>query len=96
MSHGEKKCENCGQWSSWNGKSSDTCEHCGELLSSKSYQYDHEKQSSEAARDYKGIFKITDEDSGLIRVFKKIGNFGYFIFMAILSFLAWVVAALPG
>jgi len=29
---GEKKCPHCGEWSTWNQKLDDPCDHCGKPL----------------------------------------------------------------
>lgn len=92
----QKKCPNCQKWSVWNTNYDDRCEHCGELLAPVEAQR-VEKQKQEAIRqEEEWMFYIKPEDNFLQKGLKKVGNFFYVIFMAIMSMLMWLIAALPG
>ena len=93
-----KKCRYCGEWSEWNQKSTDTCEHCGALL-------DDEKllrmAAREAAKNEKkpydlAIMQIYPTDSGLVVFFKRIIQVLQFSFIAIVSFIIWVLTLVAG
>lgn len=93
----EIRCSNC---QSWNviptDKTAIACKTCGkeienELTSRKKLLQDNrQKQLDE------WIFKINEGDSFLLRFLKSVGNVIYLIFMSIATFIAWLVAALPG
>ncbi|SFU07403.1 tRNA synthetases class I (M) [Algoriphagus locisalis] len=92
----QKKCPNCGEWSTWTNNYEDRCEHCGELLSpvelERKAKFTQEKDRQE--KDW--MFYINPEDSGIKKFFKKSGNLFYTVFMAIMTFIMWLIAALPG
>ena len=92
----QKKCPHCGEWSVWTNNYEDRCEHCGEFLSPVELER-KEKFILEQDRQEKGwMFYINPEDSGAKKFFKKSGNLFYTVFMAIMTFIMWLIAALPG
>lgn len=93
---GEKKCPHCGKWSKWTMDFQDTCEHCGKPLGGRDLEYQKNREKDKKANDEQWIFHIKEDDSDLVKGLKKAGNFFYMIYMGILTFLAWVIAALPG
>jgi phage FluMu protein Com len=93
---GEKKCPNCEKWSSWNQNLRDTCEHCGEVLGGIDLEYEEKRAVQKKANDEQWIFYIKEDDSDFIRKSKKIGNFFYTLYLTIITFIAWLIAALPG
>ena len=93
---GEKKCPNCGKWSTWNQNLRDTCDHCGKTLGGKDLEYQEKRQAQKQANEEQWIFYINESDNDFLKVLKKTGNFFYVIYMAILTFVAWVIAFLPG
>jgi len=93
---GEKKCPHCGKWSTWSQNLNDLCVHCGKPLGGKDLEYQEKRQAQKQANEEQWIFNIKEEDPVLVKHLKKIGNFFYVIYMAILTFFAWVIAFLPG
>jgi len=93
---GEKKCPHCGKWSTWNQKLDDPCDHCGLPLGGEDLKHQQKVKKDAQDRAEKWIFYIREDDSDLMVTLKKIGNTVYIIYMSILSFIAWVIAALPG
>ncbi|WP_194776711.1 hypothetical protein [Pararhodonellum marinum] len=93
---GEKKCPHCGEWSSWNLNSRDTCDHCGKTLGVKDLKYEEQRASDKKVNEENWIFYIKEDDNEFVKLLKKIGNVFYVIYMSIVTFLAWLVAALPG
>ena len=93
---GEKRCPHCGNWSSWNQRLEDPCEHCGQPLGGEDlvHRQQQEKKAQERAESW--IFYIREDDSDFTKFWKKVGNTFYIIYMSILSFFAWLIAALPG
>ena len=92
----QKKCPNCGKWSNWNNNLEDRCEHCGELLSPIELDRKTKKEDEIDRQEKDWMFYINPEDSGLVKFFKKSGNLFYTVFMAIMTFIMWLIAALPG
>ncbi|WP_084119348.1 hypothetical protein [Aquiflexum balticum] len=93
---GEKKCPHCGKWSKWKTNINDKCEFCGNYLSSRDLEYHENRQKDIQANKEQWIFYIKETDSKFIADLKKVGNFFYTIYMAIITFLAALIAALPG
>jgi hypothetical protein len=92
----EKKCMNCNRWSQWNQSVDDTCQHCGALLDPEGKEKKEKRDEEARLQKEKWAFTIHEGDSPF-RVFaKKLGNTSYIIFISIISFFAWLIAALPG
>lgn len=93
---GEKKCPHCGQWSKWTTDINDLCEHCGKSLAGRDLEYKEQRDRDTQANEEQWVFYIKETDSEFVKGMKKVGNFFYTIYLAIITFLAWVIAALPG
>lgn len=93
---GEKKCPHCGQWSNWTTDINDLCEHCGKPLGGRDLEYKEQRDRDTKANEEQWIFYINETDREFVKGMKKVGNFFYTIYLAIITFLAWVIAALPG
>ena len=93
---GEKRCPSCGKWSKWTQQLQDVCEHCGEGLSIKEQENIKRIESHIQDREENWMFYIKESDPKWLVNLKKTGNFFYTIFMAIVSFILWLVAAFPG
>tara|TARA_R100000455_G_C6257780_1_gene113417 strand:+ start:695 stop:979 length:285 start_codon:yes stop_codon:yes gene_type:complete len=93
---GQKKCPHCGQWSDWNQNLTDTCQHCGKPLGGKDLENQQKREADKKSNEENWMFYIKEDDSDLVKTFKKIGNFFYTIYMAIITFIPWLIAALPG
>ncbi|MEX0884238.1 MAG: hypothetical protein WDZ72_12265 [Cyclobacteriaceae bacterium] len=93
---GEKKCPHCGKWSNWNQNLNDVCDHCGKSLGGRDLEYQEKRAAQKKASDEQWIFYIKDSDSEFKKGVKKAGNFFYMIYISIITFLAWLIAALPG
>lgn len=92
----ERKCPNCSKWSAWSQSVDDQCQHCGALLDPEGKKK-HERREEEARyQEERWIFTIHEGDSPLRAFTKKLGNYSYIIFISIVSFFAWLIAALPG
>ena len=94
-----RKCPTCGQWSAWHFRPTDTCSFCGALLDPLAA----ERISEEAARlerDRKGIkidlIEIKPEDEGMVRWGKYLVRAVQLSFIAILSFIIWLVTLATG
>jgi predicted amidophosphoribosyltransferase len=92
----QKKCPHCGKWSSWNRNLSDLCDHCGKTLGGKDLENQERMLEDRQKSEINWMFNPNESDSSFIKGLKKIGNFFYTIFMAIISFILWLIAVLPG
>lgn len=92
----QKKCPNCGKWSAHKGDYAASCEHCGKLLFPVELKRKEKKEENDLRKEKEWMFYINPDDSGLVKFLKKSGNLFYLVFMAIMSFIMWVIAALPG
>lgn len=74
----------------------DLCEHCGKPLGGRDLEYHEIRERDKKANKEQWIFDIKEHDGPVLVILKKAGNLFYTIYMAILTFLAWLIAALPG
>lgn len=88
----QKKCPSCGQWTTWNQRLDDKCEHCGAQL---------EKQRAEEVKHRQELAgkpltfnkrKIEPGDSLGKALYKRIFNVTGAAYFAFLSFLIWLIA----
>lgn len=93
---GQKKCPHCKKWSAWSQNIEDVCEHCGEKLSHLELARNQKREEERKANEEKWMFYIQKADPPFIVFLKKVGNLFYTVFMAIITFLIWLIAALPG
>jgi len=92
-----KKCPHCQQWSTWQQRSDDRCEHCGELLDPQAYQSDLAREKvAQQKMPSVVLVQIKPEDGPVVRFFKTIVRGGQLAFAAILAFIVWVVTVLVG
>ena len=92
----EKRCPHCGEWSVWTQKLEDPCQHCGKPLGGAELKERKKKIRLALEDQKKWVFYIREEDGPVLRAFKKVANFFYFIFMLIIGFIVWLIAMLPG
>lgn len=92
----QKKCRHCGKWSSWNLNLFDLCDHCGQTLGGKDLENQERRIADKENNEDNWMFNIKESDSYVTKGMKKVGNFFYTIFMAIISFILWLIAVLPG
>ena len=93
---GQKKCPHCGEWSSWQVSVHDRCLHCGQALAGRDLEYYEKRQKELKTNEENWIFFIREKDPNWMKVLKKVGNVFYTIYIAILTFLAWLIAITPG
>jgi predicted amidophosphoribosyltransferase len=93
---GQKKCPHCGEWSKWTTNMNDLCENCGKALGGRDLEYHEIRERDKKANKEQWIFDVKETDSALVKGLKIVGNFFYTIYIAILTFLAWLVAIMPG
>ncbi len=92
----QKKCPHCGQWSNWSNNINDRCENCGKPLAQEELDREKKRADEKEKNEKDWMFYINPNDSELVKFFKKTGNLFYTVFMAIMSFIMWLIAALPG
>jgi hypothetical protein len=93
---GEKKCPHCGNWSAWSGNMTEPCGSCGKPLGGRDLDYHLSREKDKKANDENWIFFIKESDGFFVKNAKIVGNFFYTIYMAIITFLVWLIAMLPG
>ncbi|GAA4304949.1 hypothetical protein GCM10023183_18680 [Nibribacter koreensis] len=94
-----KKCPHCQQWSAWHHQVTDRCEHCHELLDPKAHQRllaQDEREEEESKKINIALIEILPTDSAFTRFWKRIVQGFQLMFMAILSFILWLIALLAG
>lgn len=87
----QKKCPHCKEWSVWEVSIDNTCEHCGEYLLAKERK-EEEARVERIRKDKENfMFTVKPTDSPLMAGFRRVGYVFYVIYMAILSFITWVL-----
>ncbi|MDQ3073202.1 MAG: hypothetical protein M3Q97_08085 [Bacteroidota bacterium] len=91
-----RKCPSCSKYSHWHGNAGDKCEFCSTLLDPQ--RLAEENFRSEENKKGSHVFLVTVEpdDNFIVAFFKRIAIFAQLIFMAIVSFILWVTAAVAG
>jgi hypothetical protein len=87
---------NCGKWSGWNNNLNDICEHCGKILGGIDLVYEEKRAAQKKANQEQWIFHVNETDDEFIKTLKKTGNFFYTLYISIITFIAWLIAILPG
>jgi uncharacterized membrane protein YvbJ len=87
------KCSHCGQWNTTTENQSH-CSYCGNEFFSISAAEEQSLARRETAGDIK--IKINESDNAIVVFFKQTFNFVQMVFLAIVSFIVWFVAAGPG
>jgi hypothetical protein len=85
----EKICPNCKKWTHWKLQAEDVCEHCGQLLST--YKQEKEGRAERIKSTPMGLFSIAETDGVVLVSAKRIANFGYVIFTAVVGFVIWFI-----
>lgn len=89
----------CGQWSEWTGKPTELCEHCGGILDENGLIRQIAQEEREAQEKNKfdiTLIEIYPSDNRLVIFLKRIVQGFQIAFMAILSFILWLIALLAG
>jgi predicted amidophosphoribosyltransferase len=92
-----KKCPDCGQWSDWNMEVTDTCQHCGALLSDRTSLNAASREAEENKEAFHiGLIQIHPADSWLVVAVKRMVQALQISFVAIVSFIIWFLTLLAG
>ncbi|GAB2547922.1 hypothetical protein [Rufibacter soli] len=94
-----KKCPHCAQWSVWQRNPTDTCEHCHQLLDPTAVERlkaQAQRKSEESTRFTVDFIQINPQDSAFTKFYKGIGLSFQIAFVAIMSFILWLIALLAG
>jgi transcription initiation factor TFIIIB Brf1 subunit/transcription initiation factor TFIIB len=95
----QKKCPNCGQWTVWNQSVEDICQHCGAVLDEEGLRrraQKEEEKEKQAERFNLVMIEIYPTDGPFTVFYKRIIQAFQITFMAILSFIIWLVTILAG
>ena len=90
-----KKCGFCGNWSGATDRLDDCCEVCNEVLDYKS-QYRLNQRVDKSEEKAVLFYHIQESDSIFRKIIRRIAGSIYFTVIGIISFIAWLVAMLPG
>ncbi len=74
----------------------EACGSCGKPLGGRDLDYHINREKDKKASDEKWIFFIKESDGALVKNAKIVGNFFYTIYMAIITFIVWLIAMMPG
>ena len=92
-----RKCPNCGKWSEWNQKPTDTCVHCGQLLNPEGYERQEKKQKikeEEKNRLKINLITIDPNEPFYLKGPKYLVRAIQVSFVAVVSFLIWLIVAI--
>ena len=92
----DKKCPNCGKWTSWNQKLSDRCGHCNEILDQRRVSEVEEFHERERTYNERDMFRIRESDGPIMMVTRRIMWFFHVVFGAIAWLFIWMFASTPG
>jgi hypothetical protein len=93
-----KKCPECGEWSDWNEAITDTCQHCGGLLSGEAFlrAAAREAEQQEKQRFEIGLIPIHPADAWPLVLAKRLVQAIQLSFVVIVSFIIWFLTLLAG
>ncbi|MBW3128445.1 hypothetical protein [Hymenobacter profundi] len=91
-----KKCPHCQQWSAWNQRPNDRCEHCGGFLDPRAQRRVAEENRKAIEPKEPSLLEIQSDDNVIVRFFKRIGRVGQVVFGAILAFFIAVITFVAG
>lgn len=74
----------------------EACGSCGKSLGGRDLDYHINREKDKKASDEKWIFFIKESDGAFVKNAKIVGNFFYTIYMAIITFIVWLIAMMPG
>lgn len=95
MNNPEKKCSSCEQWVADDGTLEAICSHCGVALRSEEKFSETRKRRLEHKRRVKFEdrypFHVRPGDNFAMKWIKQGGHYLYLAFLALMSFITWVV-----
>lgn len=92
----EKKCENCGKWTTWTQALSDTCEHCGELLQAEELTRISKIQQEEKEYQDNIFYHPKEGDGPFMFVTRKVAMVLHMVFAAITWAFMWFTVTFSG
>lgn len=90
------KCPECGTWNKWGESNHLICEDCGYKMKDPHQERKEKREAFDREQLDKWMFTIKEEDSKPVILLKKAGNVAYMVFMAIVAFVSWLIAMIPG
>ena len=87
----EKKCPHCEKWSVWNTNVNDTCQHCGKVLAPLEQQQQILKENRIVKQEKEWLFYFDQNAPFYEKFVKKVGNYIYYVIMAIVSFIMYLL-----
>ncbi len=92
----QKKCSECGQWTTWHHKLTDTCEHCGQLLDKRTINDLQYFENQQKLNDENSFSVPKPGDNFLMLALRRTVWIANVIYMATVSFFLWLFTTLAG
>ncbi len=92
----EIKCKKCGRWNHWNNRIFEVCFFCGDFLDIQSIYKESREQERQTIHEATSFLIIRKKDKWPLRVVKRIFAVINLIFLAILTFMVFLVSIAPG
>lgn len=89
------KCHHCHRVSPWTGKYDDVCTHCGHSVGEQSIKEEVVRDENRNKGQVMWVM-IHPSDNPLVKLLKRGVQSTQIIFIAVVSFLVWLIAILAG
>lgn len=92
----EKKCTNCGEWTTWEKRLTDRCTHCNALLDPVALKEKEVREEKERIFKENDFFRVREDDNFLMVIVRKTGWVLHAVFAAIAWAFLWFVTTFSG
>lgn len=92
----EIKCNKCGRWNHWNNNIFEVCFFCGEFLDIQSIFKESKEQARITTYENNSFLIIRKNDKWPLRIVKRIFAVINLIFIALITFMVFLVSMAPG
>jgi hypothetical protein len=92
----EIKCGKCGRWNHWHNRIFDICYFCGEFLDVQNIYKEAREQEKTTIRESTHFLIIRKEDKWYLRILKRILTVVNLIFIALVTFMVFLISITPG
>lgn len=92
----EKKCANCGDWTTWEKQPTDRCDNCDELLDPVALREKEIREEKERNFSENDFFRVREDDNFFMVSVRKTGWVLHAVFAAITWAFLWFVTTFSG